>query len=273
MADARGQVIQLFEVDEEIQQEEWQAEAADDEAAQGVLIITEGGTTAKERTIRLNYEKQGQSILVPARVGARDAFFLFDTGATYTTLTEEFARQAGVSPAQDAPVTMVQTAAGVTQTRFGLMDRFTLGASELDYVSFTVCDACGMGTYQGRPIAGLLGLNVLRRYRVSVDDSQGVIELEPHGDFHERSADIEPWLEAELTTVEVDSVTVEVRNRAPKRIDRVTLDVTCLLASGEEVSDQATIRSVAADSSTEVALSASLGTCRQFDASVAEGRW
>lgn len=284
---AQAQVLDLF--DEQMAQDEAEVggdgEAAEEEETdqdRDGLVIDRGGNVegpdgADGRTIRLEYERRGQAILVPARVGRQEAYFMFDTGASYTTLTAEFARSAGVYPRRNYPETQVQTAGGVQSTRFGLIERFQLGGQGMQNVSFTLCDPCGGGVYRDKPIAGLLGLNVLRRYRVSVDDSAGVIELVAHGEFDDRSADIEPWLEAEVQRPESDSdsqkISLQVRNHAPLQIQDVELDVQCISLTGERQTTRARTGRVRARSTVEVRVDEDRVNCPMVDAEVASATW
>lgn len=298
---AQAQVLDLF--DEEVADSEnmveGDAERSDDGGDNGdgeegeeegeekeeedrpAVIIDRGGNVdssdGEGQTIRLEYERRGQAILVPAKVGRHDAYFMFDTGASYTTMTSGFARQAGVYPRRSNPETRVQTAGGVQSTQFGLMDRFQLGGQRMENISFTLCDPCGGGVYKGKPIAGLLGLNILRRYRVSVDDSSGVIELVAHGEFNDQSADIEPWLEAELDEPESDSgsskISLQVRNHAPRQIEELEFDVQCVSFNGERSTTRARTTRVRARSTVQISVDETRINCPMVDAEVAGATW
>lgn len=292
VSDSQAQIISFFEEgdevfvpDEELEPVRPVDSEADeaDEGASGVVIergsAGSGAGVGTTRSIRLEYERRGQSILVPARVASREVYFIFDTGASYTTLTSDFAARVGASPRPTYPSAMVQTAGGVMETQFSLMNALRLGSQRIENVSFTVCDACGGYEHQGLPIVGLLGLNVLRRYRVSVDDSSGVVELEPHSDFDDRSADLEPWIQSEITDVspttgDSPEVSVTVSNQAPKQVRNMVLEFQCTTISRESRSARTgTISSVPSQSSREVTVRLNPAGCVQIETHVIEGQW
>src|SRR5690554_4541524 len=140
-----------------------------------VLQIDRGrggdGSSHGGQALRLPFERLGSSILVKAKVQGRAVYFLLDTGATYSTLTPEFARDVGLTPADSGPKTMSRTANGMVERTFGMIPRLELGDRMHTKVSFTICESCG-GTGRDYPIVGLLGLSVLRRYRMTIDDKR-----------------------------------------------------------------------------------------------------
>jgi clan AA aspartic protease (TIGR02281 family) len=207
-------------------------------------VIERTGSSASEpgpvpgrsqRTFSLDFERRGNSIFVRGSVEGRRVYFLFDTGATYTTLTPSIARKVGASPDKDAPTMRLRTANGTRSARVGIVARLMVGDQLHQGVSFTVCESCGGSRYRGAPVAGLLGLNVLRRYRYEIDSEAGRIEMAPAGDFDDRSADVRPWFtidEIDVTieqAVDKDAGTVAftVRNRSDRRIDEATVVVDC----------------------------------------------
>lgn len=179
----------------------------------------------------LNFERTGNTILVPATVNGRDAYFLFDTGASYTTLTGDFARTAGITPRKDYPSLTLQTANGLIRSKLGIIDALVLGGRAHDGVTFGVCDRCPTGTYKGKPIVGLLGMNVIGRYRTSFDHSKGVIEMAPSDGYLDRWRDIEPWVDVKFTAHRVGgkerTLLGWVENRSPRSIRQMTLEYWC----------------------------------------------
>ncbi len=228
--------------------------------------------------ITLEFERRGNAIIVPARVEGRSVYFLFDTGATYTTLTPSFAREIGAMPGDDAPSTLTQTAAGPRRTRYGVMSRLSLGGSRHNGVTFSVCEPCGK-MRGSRHIVGLLGLNVLRRYQTSINDSEGVVELIPHSDHDNRWADIEPWLKVRPDghrTVESQGrvqhrYRAHVINRAPRSIRNLTLEIECQRADGTEPITTESRRVGIRD---EIQMEAQTRTpCRRANWGVADATW
>lgn len=191
-----------------------------------------GSGTQVDGGITLHFERDGSAMLVPALVHGKSVYFMFDTGATITTLSLAFAKTANIVPDKNNPEITVQTANGPRNAQFGLMERLELGGRMHSGVSFTICDSCPSGTYKGKPVVGLLGLNVINRYRISIDEGHGKIEMYPNTRFWNRSRDIEPWLEIDKITALPDgarnrNASVSVKNRAPRKIDELSLSLEC----------------------------------------------
>lgn len=185
----------------------------------------------------LHFDRDGSSMLVPATVQGQAVYFLFDTGATTTTLAAWFAKEVNLLPKSDYPAVEFQTANGPTVAQFGVIDRLVLGGRLHAGVTFSMCASCPGGTFKGKPIVGLLGLNVISRYRVSIDDGAGRIEMSPGTRYSDRTRDIMPWLVLEDFETTIDTgrhkAFVRVRNIAPRRISEVTLVAKC--ADGTQI--------------------------------------
>lgn len=284
ISSASAQAIELFEegdFPEPGQSILDEGESDDQETPPGLIIDRGDGAgqgAERGRTIRLEYERAGQSIFVKAAIGRHDVYFIFDTGASYTTLTSEFAALVGATPQANNPRAMMQTAGGLREAPFGLLPSLRLGHQRLENVTFTICDACG-NQYKGLPVVGLLGLNVLRRYRISMDDSNGVLELSPHRGFDDRSADIEPWVEGEILASYLDTSAgqmmsrVEVRNLSPRALRGLVVEIVCQTARGEERRARAQKQALSARGSAQITLPLNMMGCVQVGTRVLEGRW
>ncbi|TXD32291.1 hypothetical protein FRC96_18155 [Lujinxingia vulgaris] len=255
-----------------------------EEAAPGALVIQRGaagvGAGNGSRTIRLSFERNGASVLIPAKVGRIDVYFVLDTGASYTTLTSEVARQARITPEAGAPTTLMQTAGGVREARFGMMSSLQLNQTTLRHVSYTLCDACGFGTYRDRPVVGLLGLNVLQRFQMNLDSAAGVVELTPSPNFRDQSVDMRPWLTYQIKPLQVHlkrnalpRLAVEVRNMSGEQAERVVVEFRCQLQDGSVEHVRTPPTTVPARSVVDTELTRSVPACRGWQASVVEGYW
>ncbi|TXD37074.1 hypothetical protein FRC98_10070 [Lujinxingia vulgaris] len=254
-----------------------------DEAAPGGLVIERGAAGvggSGSRSIRLSFERNGASVLVPAKVGRIDVYFVLDTGASFTTLTAEVARQARVTPDATAPTTLMQTAGGVRQAQFGLMTALQLGQTTLRQVSYTLCDACGFGTYRDRPVAGLLGLNVLGRFQMNLDTAAGEVELSPNPDFRDQSADMRPWLTYQIKPHQVHldrrslpRLAVEVQNASHLQAQQVVVEFRCRLQDGSVERVRTRSITVPAKSTADTELAQSVSACRGWQAELVEGFW
>lgn len=87
---------------------------------------------------------------VKARVNGHEAQFLVDSGASVTTISNETAQKAGISPGMR--IAMVQTANGLVSMRKARADRFSVGEIQRDDFSLQVND---------RDSANVLGMNFL----------------------------------------------------------------------------------------------------------------
>lgn len=179
----------------------------------------------------LPYEGEGRALTVPVAIETQgrpaiDRWFIFDTGATITTLDRATLDTLGIALDPDAPELEVRTAGGERTTRLALVDRLWIGGMEVEGVTVSVCDECA-----DDETVGLLGLNVTGRFKVTVDHGRQELVLEPRPDHEDRSVDVAPWLEldAVATRWEDGRIEVEVRghNKSPRLIDRATVGIRC----------------------------------------------
>ncbi len=145
----------------------------------------------KEVSIRVR--RHGNSLIISAGLPGRKSDFLLDTGASFLSLSSRMAHRLNVYPPRNAPTLTLHTANGVIKARVGLLPYFKLGSYRLTNVAFVLCDACGEPK-QG--VAGLLGLNILRRFLVTIDQGSGYIRLRPPDAtrFNNQAADMRPFL-------------------------------------------------------------------------------
>lgn len=236
--------------------------------------MTHGG-----QALRLPFERLGSSILVKAKVQGRAVYFLLDTGATYSTLTPEFARDLGLTPAASNPKTMSQTANGLVERTFGMIPRLELGDRMHSKVSFTLCESCG-GTGRDYPIVGLLGLNVLRRYRMTIDDKGGFVELMPQGGFSNQRDDIMPWLDINFHQkvvsdgkVNQTGNVVKVTNLSGHAVQDIEIAWSCSVAGGESFEADLKVAKVAAKGSSEVRLPLPPKNCQNHQLTLHSAHW
>lgn len=236
-----------------------------------------GGSAASEAGadggFTLLFEREGATMLVPARVQGKAVYFVFDTGASTSTLSYEFAKAANILPKSDYPAVQGQTANGPVVFQLGLIDRLELGGRLHTGVTFAVCNSCPSGMHKGIPVVGLLGLNVISRYRVSIDDGAGKIEMMPGSRFSDRSRDIVPWLVVEDFQISIDTgkhkALIKVQNLAPRRISDVILVAQC--ADGKQVEvDRKTLE---ARAKTTFAKLIAPGDCRIVDFTFDQPKW
>lgn len=187
---------------------------------------------------------------------------------------------AGIYPARNAPSLRVMTANGMALSKLGIMNQLTLGNTPHNHVTFGLCASCGGGEVQGRPIVGLLGLNVLRRYRMNIDDSQGMIQLDPLTDISNRSADIEPWIMMQGNWLRPSIgrrivIAGQIFNQSPRDIRNVEVSFWC--DNPEGATKVATRRwpvlKARAIEDFQEAPTSTLSQCAQFRTELESARW
>jgi clan AA aspartic protease (TIGR02281 family) len=137
--------------------------------AQALARLEELADTAAGARVEIPIDPGTHSVRATCTVGGEPLEFIVDTGASYTVIPAAFARHAVEGLRR--PVT-VQTAGGaVTGTLIRVPD-LRIGDIRLSEVTAVALDL--PGTLSGK---GLLGLNVLRRLHMQVDDERSVIVL------------------------------------------------------------------------------------------------
>lgn len=121
--------------------------------------------------------------------------YLFDTGASYTTITSAMARELGIEVPDDAPTLEFNTASGLRKSRMVHLPALRLGDVRIAGLLVSVCDSCAT-----ERTGGLLGLNVMREFFVQMDYQGNQMQLVPR--IHERrpnrSYDIEPVIDMQI---------------------------------------------------------------------------
>jgi predicted aspartyl protease len=180
--------------------------------------------------ITLTYDGDDRSLRIGVEIDGPDIsdFYtvILDTGATYSTLSAEALEEIGISIAPDAPWVELQTAGGLIEAPLVLVDAVWLGDFPVEWVTVAICEECSRP-----PVAGLLGLNVLQRFRVSIDHEGKKIELYPRRVDSNRRVDIGHWLEigGRITQSSDGIVDLELhgRNRARQAIRAAVINISC----------------------------------------------
>lgn len=153
-----------------------------------------------ERALTVPLGDQGTAIMLDVGLegpsGQLTARYVFDTGASFTTITEEMARQLGIIIPEDAPTLVLNTASGPRERRMVFLPKLELQDIEIDGLLVSICDACATDR-----VHGLLGLNVIREFVVQMEHAENRMQLIPrvHEAEPNRAYDIE-----HISTLEVD---------------------------------------------------------------------
>lgn len=168
---------------------------------EGLRRTTErGGAMDHSRAISVPMVDGGTAIFVDAVLeghGGRyvELPYLFDTGASFTTISTQTASDLGIEIPEDAPVLTFNTASGPRESRMVYLPAVRIGQVRVEGLLVSVCDGC-----VNKRHFGLLGQNVMRRFFVEIDFLTGRTLLVPRvlDDRPNRAYDIEPVVEMDL---------------------------------------------------------------------------
>jgi len=114
----------------------------------------------------------GNNFVVPVRINNIPVRLLLDTGASVTVLTPVSATRIGTER-QARGVVNLETANGRIRAPLASIRRFEIGDDSLSGLRVAIID---LGVLGG--VDGLLGMDVLSRYRVIIDREHAVLRLE-----------------------------------------------------------------------------------------------
>ena len=253
-------------------------------------VVIETGRPAQDgaRGVRMKVpvRRQGTAMFVEVEIGGKRALMMVDTGASLTTLTPAFATSLGLLPGPGAPKLEFQTANGRVQSPLGMIKALKLGSQQVRRVTFGVCESCG-GKLPGEAseVVGLLGMNVLGRFRMKVDTGAKELELESNLGTSDTAADLSPWLAIKLTPSprppkkaqkekRTGFLSLEVKNRAPYAIRQLVLSLQCVSQEEGRVEFKSDPVDLGATKTKQVPIHTSLqGACEEANVEVAGGQW
>ncbi len=132
------------------------------------------------------YYKQNSVMIVDAILNNRITRpFAVDTGASYTVISPKIARELHITPALNAPKVTLQTANGRIQVPLVNLATLKIGTLETPNVTAAV-----HAVDDSSNIAGLLGLNVLNRFQMTVNSAEHQLIFTParkDTDYRERN--------------------------------------------------------------------------------------
>ena len=173
--------------------------------------------TGESDSVVLPYEGSGSSLSVPVVLEGRrgqdvEVSMIFDTGATLTTLDRSTLRLLGVDVPSDAPRISFQTANGERTSALVMLDRMWLGGLPVDGITVGVCEPCSNDDDV------TLGLNVSRRFLVTVDQARQELVLQPRGEPSRAGGDVRYWVEVGSTATRWPDGRMEVGVSATSRL-------------------------------------------------------
>ncbi len=139
------------------------------------------------------FSAAGNAILMDVELrgpaGRLSSTYLFDTGASFTTISSQTAAKLGLEVPANAPTLQFNTASGPRESPMVYLPALRLGDTVLEGLLVSVCDGCVNDRSDG-----LLGLNVMREFHVEVDYQAEQMHLIPrqHEGRANRAYDIAP---------------------------------------------------------------------------------
>ncbi len=116
--------------------------------------------------------KEMSTIVVDAILNGKLAVpLLLDTGASYTRLTRQTAHELALTATQNLPKMKFLTSGGVVESPIARLESIQVGASEVRDVDVAI-------DVDGHLRIGLLGMNFLRHFKITLDPEQGRVKLE-----------------------------------------------------------------------------------------------
>ena len=118
--------------------------------------------------------KDGRPLLVSVVWNGEPLAFLLDTGATRTGFDSSLKSRLG----EPVGRTTLQTSAGLVETEEFACPDVTVGGLPLDGIETVFCtDLQRLRYASGEDIRGVLGVDFLRRFTVTIDFDQGLVQL------------------------------------------------------------------------------------------------
>jgi len=244
--------------------------------ASRALESTGAGTPSEpdgaDTPVILPYEPQNGSLQIAVDVDGPEVGeqlqMIFDTGATYTTLSQQALELLDIPVPPGAPRITLRTANGEIEAPLVLVDAIWLGDAAVEWVTVAVCDSCA-----SPQTAGLLGLNVSGQFVVAIDHDRNRIELRPRRRYRNRRLDVRQWIDVRSTaTVWWDGgveVALDARNLSQREIRGAVVQLDC---GGDSFAVQLDDIEAHGETSTRVALPRETD-CRRQTLELVRANW
>ena len=150
-------------------------------------------TVDRSSAVTVPFGDEGTAIVMDTTLvgpaGTVTVPYLFDTGASFTTISSSTAAKLGIDVPPDAPNLKFNTASGPRESRMVYLPALRLADAEIPSLLVSVCDTC-----VNERTGGLLGLNVVREFFIEMDYKNQRMTLLPRlaTGRPNRSYDIEP---------------------------------------------------------------------------------
>lgn len=126
--------------------------------------------TLENSAVQVPFDRTEEVMVVDAEInGSFPARFIVDTGASSVVVSLQLAERAGLSRELETTPVYVQTAGGVVDAFPSKLRELRVGGAQVDDLSVLVCET------MGNDYDGLLGVNFLKRFHVTIDHQSGKI--------------------------------------------------------------------------------------------------
>jgi clan AA aspartic protease (TIGR02281 family) len=151
--------------------------AKDQEALAAVQEFLRSQIPPKQsaKAVTFNFIRGTSLVSVPVTINDRSTFlFLLDTGASNTILSTAAADRLGIP--KGGNMTML-TAGGGLRVSLRTLESLQVADARLTHIEIAVAEVPLM---QSLHVDGILGADYLRRFRVTIDYDNEVVEIEPY---------------------------------------------------------------------------------------------
>lgn len=143
-------------------------------ANEPILATQQAALATAKPSVRVPLQPYQSALMVEALLNNRvRGNFIVDTGATYTSISQEMAEQLGDSITPIGTV-RITTANGRIEARKVLIAHINVNGVEAHDVEATVIDV-----RPGSSFSGLLGLSFIRQFRLTIDPQEGLLVFQP----------------------------------------------------------------------------------------------
>jgi clan AA aspartic protease (TIGR02281 family) len=119
----------------------------------------------------------GAALVVPVFINGQGPFdFVLDTGATFTCVDDALAERLGLQE-QRGQVAIGAGVGGAGRVRLVRMDSLRIGEARVERMTACVLDLQALRSI-GTGVHGLVGLNFLKSFRVTLDFQRNVVGLQ-----------------------------------------------------------------------------------------------
>lgn len=128
------------------------------------------------RTVEIPFEYADNEIVVKCRLNkGEEVDFLFDTGASDTIIDRRVAAQHFLAKQDKFDIAAFS---GMVEANKSELKRFEIGSLVLNNVPVRVLDMNQQSRQMGRPIAGIIGTNIINQFLITIDYSKPNLTFE-----------------------------------------------------------------------------------------------